>query len=54
VVTGGESLLTLALTPDQAEKVIFAKENGALWFGLVRPGDAPATTGGRTAQNVLS
>lgn len=51
---GGEVILTLALTPDQAEKVIFSKENGSLWFGLVRPGDGPATTGGRNAQNVLS
>jgi Flp pilus assembly protein CpaB len=51
---GGEVILTLALTPDQAEKVIFSKENGSLYFGLVRPGDAPATTGGRTVQNVLN
>lgn len=53
-VSSGEVVLTLALTPADAEKVIFAKENGSLWFGLVRPGDQPATTGGRTAQNVLS
>jgi pilus assembly protein CpaB len=54
VASSGEVLLTLALTPDQAERVIFAKENGSLWFGLVRPGDQPATTGGRTINNVLS
>jgi pilus assembly protein CpaB len=54
VTASGEVLLTLALTPDQAERVIFAKENGSLWFGLVRPGDKPAATGGRTANNVLS
>ena len=55
VAGSGEVLLTLSLTPGQAEKVIFAKENGSLWFGLVRPGDDPATTGaGRTASNVLS
>lgn len=55
VVGGGaEVILTLALTPDQAERVIFSKENGSLWFGLVRPGDPPATTGGRTEQNVLN
>jgi Flp pilus assembly protein CpaB len=51
---GGEVILTLALTPDQAERVIFSKENGSLWFGLVRPGDAPASTGGRNIQNVLN
>jgi len=49
----GEVMLTLALTPDQAERVIFAKENGSLWFGLVRPGDKPTTTIGRTANNEL-
>ncbi|MEX2393373.1 MAG: Flp pilus assembly protein CpaB [Actinomycetota bacterium] len=52
--TGGEVMLTLALKPGQAEKVIFAKENGSLWFGLVHPGDEPAISGGgRTASNVL-
>jgi pilus assembly protein CpaB len=50
---GGEVLLTLALTPGQAEKVIFAKENGSLWFGLVHAGDSAATTAGRTAGNVF-
>lgn len=55
VAPSGEVLLTLSLTPGQAEKMIFAKENGSLWFGLVRPGDKPVTTGaGRTAANVLS
>ncbi len=54
VAGSGEVLLTLALRPGQAEKVIFAKENGSLWFGLVHPGDKPVTTGaGRTAANVL-
>jgi pilus assembly protein CpaB len=55
VAGGGEVLLTLALTPGQAEKVIFAKENGSLWFGLVHPGDGPASTGaGRTAQSLFN
>jgi pilus assembly protein CpaB len=49
----GEILLTLALSPDNSEKLIFAKENGSLWFGLVRPGDPAATTGGRNITNVL-
>jgi pilus assembly protein CpaB len=54
VASGGEVMLTLALKPGQAEKVIFAKENGSLWFGLVHPGDAAASSGGgRTAGNVL-
>ncbi len=50
---GGEILLTMALTPDAAERVIFARETGSLWIGLVRPGDELATTGGRTFGTVL-
>lgn len=50
---GSEILLTLALTPDQAERLIFGKENGSLWLGLVRPGDAPVTSGGRTFKTAL-
>lgn len=49
----GEVLLTLALSPAQAEQLIFAKENGSLWFGLVHPGDAPVTSGGRTFKTAL-
>jgi pilus assembly protein CpaB len=49
----GEILLTMSLTPDQAEKLIFAKENGSLWLGLVHPGDAPVTSGGRTFRTAL-
>ncbi len=51
--SAGEVLLTFALKPDQAERLIFAKENGSLWFGLVRPGDKKVTTPGRTMTNVL-
>lgn len=51
--TTGEILLTLALTPDQAEKLIFAKENGSIWLGLVNPGDAPVTSGGRNFRTAL-
>ena len=49
----GEVLLTLALTPEQAEKLIFAKENGSVWLGLVHPGDAPVVSGGRTFRTAL-
>lgn len=50
----GEILLTVAVTPDQAEKLIFAKENGSVWLGLVNPGDAPTTTlAGRTFRTAL-
>lgn len=49
----GEVLLTLALQPKDAEKLIFAKETGSVWFGLVRPGDAPAATVGQSSATVL-
>lgn len=48
-----EILLTVAVTPDQAEKLIFAKENGSVWLGLVNPGDAPVASGGRTFSSAL-
>ena len=50
---GNEILLTLSLTPDEAERLIFAKENGTLHMGLVHPGDAPVTSGGRTFRTAL-
>ena len=53
VASSGEVLLTLALTPDKTEKLIFAKENGSMWFGLVHPGDKAANTVGRTTDNLL-
>lgn len=49
----GEILLTVAVTPDQAEKLIFAKENGSVWLGLVNPGDEPVASGGRTFSSAL-
>jgi pilus assembly protein CpaB len=50
---GNEVLLTLSLSPDEAEKLIFAKENGSLHLGLVHPGDAPVTSAGRTFKTAL-
>lgn len=41
---GGPLLLTFAVTLEQAEKIIFARENGSLWLTLQRPG-APALQG---------
>lgn len=41
---GGRLLLTFAVTLEQAEKIIFAKENGSVWLTLQRPG-APAEQG---------
>jgi pilus assembly protein CpaB len=43
---------TLALSPQDAEKVIFAQTYETLWYGLVRPGDSPATSGGQTFKSL--
>lgn len=51
---GGQLLLTFAVTLEQAEKIIFAKENGGVWLTLQRPG-APAEQGiGQTFGTFLS
>jgi pilus assembly protein CpaB len=50
---GAEVLLTLAVTPEQAEKLIFAKENGSIWLGLPHSDNGVATTTGRTFKTVL-
>ena len=46
----GKVDLTLAVTPAQAEKLVFATLNGTLYFGLVVPGDKPVNTPGRTGK----
>jgi pilus assembly protein CpaB len=51
--TASDVLLTLALTPQQSERVVFSKENGSLWFALVHSGDKKASTSGRTFEDVL-
>jgi pilus assembly protein CpaB len=50
---GSDVLLTLAVTPEQAEKLIFAKENGSIWLGLPHSDNGVATTSGRTFKTVL-
>lgn len=50
---GGEILLTLAVTVPQAEKIIFAKENGALWLTLMNAGDPAVPGTGRTYRTAL-
>ncbi|MGH2773166.1 MAG: RcpC/CpaB family pilus assembly protein [Actinomycetota bacterium] len=49
----GEIVLTLALSAPDSEKLIHAKENGTVWFGLARPGEPPATTGGVTSKTAV-
>jgi pilus assembly protein CpaB len=50
---GDDVLLTVAVTPEQAEKLIFAKENGSIWLGLPHTDNGFATTAGRTFKTVL-
>lgn len=50
----GDVLLTLAVDVSQAEKIIFAKENGALWLTLMNPGDPAGVGTGRTYRTALA
>lgn len=43
----GAEFFTLALSPPDIEKLVFAETFEQVWFGLVHPGDTPATTGGQ-------
>jgi pilus assembly protein CpaB len=47
-------LLTLALTPAQAEKLAFALFQGEVYFTLLPEGQKPVTTPGRTIQNAFA
>jgi pilus assembly protein CpaB len=45
---------TLALSPQDAEKVIVAQTYEALWYGLVHPGDVPpASSAGQTLKSLF-
>lgn len=46
-------LLTLALTPEQAEKLGYAIFEGDVYFTLLPQGSKPAATPGRTNQNIF-
>jgi pilus assembly protein CpaB len=37
--TGGAVVVTLALTPEDAQKVVFAMESGKVWLGLLPPNE---------------
>lgn len=50
---GNEILLTFAVTIEQAERIIFAKENGSVWLTLMHPADPPGVGAGRTYRTVL-
>lgn len=44
-------LLTLAVTPSDAEKLTLAILEGEIWFTLLPPGQKPVSTTGRTIDN---
>lgn len=52
--TVARGLLTLALTPAEAEKLAYAVFFGQLHFTLLPPGQKPVGTPGRTRENVFS
>ncbi len=41
VSAGDVRLVTLELKPEDVERLIFAQNEGKVWFGLIRPGDTP-------------
>ena len=51
--TGNDTTFTLEVTPEQAERIAYAFENGSIWLTLV-PGDfvEVETTGVTIAQSV--
>lgn len=53
VESGAEVLLTLAVTIEQAERIIFAKENGGVWLTLMHAGDPAGVGIGRSFKTVL-
>ncbi|HVL50005.1 MAG TPA: Flp pilus assembly protein CpaB [Actinomycetota bacterium] len=50
----GDILLTLAVTIEQAEKIIFAKENGGVWLTLMNAGEPAGVGTGRTYRTALA
>ncbi|HWD09256.1 MAG TPA: Flp pilus assembly protein CpaB [Actinomycetota bacterium] len=50
----GPETWTLALSPVDATKVIFAESFESVWFGLVHPGNPPAPSAGTVGANLYS
>jgi pilus assembly protein CpaB len=50
----GDVYFTLALSPQEAEKIIFSQTYESLWYGLVHPGDGPASTTGQTVKTLFA
>jgi pilus assembly protein CpaB len=49
----GQIVFTVALTPRDAERLVFAKLQGTLYFVLLPEGARPTNTPGRTATNIF-
>lgn len=49
----GPEFFTLALSPADTEKLLFAETYESLWFALVHPGDPAATTAGQVATTIF-
>ena len=50
---GGTATYLLALDTNQAEQVIFYAKYEAMWISLTTPDQKPATSAGRSYQNIL-
>jgi pilus assembly protein CpaB len=53
-VPGGSVLMTVALEPEDAERLVFAIENASLYFTLLPPDAEPQNTPGRTLDDLFN
>jgi hypothetical protein len=51
---GGSVLMTVALEPEDAERLVFAIENASLYFTLLPEDAEPQDTPGRTLDDLFS
>ena len=51
--TGNSTVFTLVVTPDQAERIVYASENGSIWLTLAPPDFIEAPTTGVTLNNLF-
>ena len=51
--TGNETIFTLEVTPDQAERIVYAFENGSIWLTLVPEDFVEVESDGVTIDNLF-
>jgi Flp pilus assembly protein CpaB len=51
--TGNSTVFTLEVTPDQAERIVYAFENGSIWLTLVPADFVEIETDGVTIDNLF-